>query len=51
MDIEESVQKVDPGEKKCSCQDSNPRPFDHKSDTLTTELSLPPGRGYEIYLS
>ena len=24
----------------CSCRDSNPRPFNHKSDTLTTDLSL-----------
>ena len=27
---------------RCSCQDSNPGPFNHESDALTTELSLLP---------
>ena len=27
-----------------SCRDSNPRPFDHESGALTTELSPPPER-------
>ena len=38
----EPVQKVDPGEENISrrsCRDSNPRPFDHESSALTTELS------------
>ncbi len=30
-----------------SCRDSNPRPFDHESGVLTTELSPPPG--YPIF--
>ena len=48
----ESAQKVDPGEREKerkkekrkkkssnrSCRDSNPRPFDHESSALTTEL-------------
>ena len=44
----ESAQKVDPGEEKFSrrsCRDSNPRPFDHESGALTTELSPPPTGG------
>ena len=24
---------------RCSCQDSNPRPFEHESGALTTEIS------------
>ena len=42
----ESAQKVDPGEAKFSrrsCRDSNPRPFNHESGTLTAELSPLPG--------
>ena len=41
----ESAQKFDPGEIKNknksrrSCRDSNPRPYDHESGALTTELS------------
>ena len=38
----ESAQKVDPREENVSrrsCGDSNPGPFDHKPDALTTELS------------
>ena len=38
----ESAQKVDPGEVKFShrsCRDLNPRPFNHESGALTTELS------------
>ena len=36
-------------EKKFSCRssrDSNPRPFNHESSALTTELSLPPSHGF-----
>ena len=35
----ESAQKSWPWGRIFSCQDPNPRPFDHKSSTLTTELS------------
>ena len=41
----ESAQKVDPGEENSraapACRDSNPRPFDHDSGAVTTELSPP----------
>ena len=42
-----SSQKTDPGEEKSpatSCGDSNPGPFDHESDALTTELSPLPSK-------
>ena len=43
---QESAQKADPRLTKTfslrSCRDSNPRPFDHESDALTTELSTLP---------
>ena len=40
----ESAQKVDPGEENSPAvpADSNPRPFNHESGALTTELSPPP---------
>ena len=34
-----SAQKVDHGDENSPCRDSNPRPFDHESGALTTELS------------
>ena len=32
----------------CSSRDSNPRPFDHESGALTTELSPPPSCVYRL---
>ena len=43
-DNEIKVQKVDSGEdffSRRSCRDSNPRPVDHESGALSTELSRP----------
>ena len=31
---------------RCSCRDSNPRPFNHEAGALTTELSPHPGSAY-----
>ena len=33
-----------------SCRDSNPEPFDHESDALTTELSPLPGDYYLLFI-
>ena len=34
----------------CFCQDSIPKPFDHESGALTTELSLPLGKVIHSYI-
>ena len=47
----ELAQKVEQKLSRRSCQDSNPRLFDHESGALTTELSPPPKHDFNRNIS